>query len=539
MIEDKLGADGRRASRTARAVTEALGETVEPSGVALAPEERPVVVPDPRGAEALDAGEAALAGRQPDLSTLSLQRTRWLRRYVRMLALSDFVVALVAGVVALLVRFGVDASEGPNSAYVPITLAFPLAWVGVLALGRAYEPRFVGDGADEFRRVLDSGVRLIAVLAIASYLLNWSFARGYAIVAIPLAVLLSLAVRAIGRAVERRAENVGVATRRVLVVGTERATAELIRRLRAYSDHPFLVVGALVDQSRSQTIEGVPVVGTSREAVAAIEASGADTLAFAAWSTLSQNELRRLSWELEGSHVDVMVTPNLTDVSGPRISVRPVAGLPLLHVEKPEFTGFRRVFKGVFDRGVAFVSLLLLWPLFLALAIAVRWDSKGPAFFRQERVGREGRTFTMLKFRSMSVDAEDRLAEIATENVHGDGPMLKVVNDPRITRVGRFLRRTSLDELPQLVNVLRGEMSLVGPRPPLPREVEQYENHVQRRLLVKPGLTGLWQVSGRSDLDWESTVRLDLYYVENWSFMFDIEILARTVRAVLAKSGAY
>lgn len=170
----------------------------------------------------------------------------------------------------------------------------------------------------------------------------------------------------------------------------------------------------------------------------------------------------------------------------------------------------------------------------------MRVDSKGPAFFRQERVGRAGRTFTMLKFRSMSVDAEDRLDDIKGDNVHGDdGPMLKVVNDPRITRVGRFLRRTSLDELPQLVNVLLGQMSLVGPRPPLPREVAQYENHVQRRLLVKPGLTGLWQVSGRADLSWEDSVRLDLYYVENWSFLLDIAILVRTVRAVLASRGAY
>jgi len=299
-------------------------------------------------------------------------------------------------------------------------------------------------------------------------------------------------------------------------------------------------VGALVDSAQGDTVEGVPIVGSSRDAAEALISSGADTIAFGAWSTLSQAELRRLSWELEGTHVDILVSPNLTDVSGPRISVRPVAGLPLLHVEKPEFTGFRRVFKGLFDRGVAAVSLVLLSPLFLMLALAVRLDSKGPAFFRQERVGRAGRTFTMLKFRSMSVDAEQRLDEIKQDNVHGeDGPMLKVVNDPRITRVGHFLRRTSLDELPQLVNVLLGQMSLVGPRPPLPREVAQYENHVQRRLLVKPGLTGLWQVSGRADLSWEDSVRLDLYYVENWSFLLDIAILVRTVRAVLASRGAY
>jgi exopolysaccharide biosynthesis polyprenyl glycosylphosphotransferase len=478
--------------------------------------------------------------RRPDLEAISLRRVRWVQRYIRGLVLADALVAFFAASVALVVRFGVDAGYGPNAFYLPVTLLFPLAWTGVLALGRAYEARFIGDGTDEFRRVLDSAVRFLALLALSSYLLNWDFARGYAIVAIPLATLASLVVRAIGRRVERKAEKEGTATRRVLVIGTERSTAELIRRLRRHDDHPFLVVGALVDSAQGDTVEGVKIVGTSREAAQSLIDCGADTIAFGAWSTLSQAELRRLSWELEGTHVDILVSPNLTDVSGPRISVRPVAGLPLLHVEKPEFTGFRRVFKGLFDRGVAAVSLVLLSPLFLVLAIAVRLDSRGPAFFRQERVGRAGRTFTMLKFRSMSVDAEDRLEEIQQDNVHGDdGPMLKVVNDPRITRVGRFLRRTSLDELPQLVNVLLGQMSLVGPRPPLPREVAQYENHVQRRLLVKPGLTGLWQVSGRADLSWEDSVRLDLYYVENWSFLLDIAILVRTVRAVLASRGAY
>jgi exopolysaccharide biosynthesis polyprenyl glycosylphosphotransferase len=489
----------------------------------------PVLSSVPRQSNRVFKADLTPQDRRPDLEAISLQRVRWVQRYIRGLVLADALVAFFAASIALVVRFGIDAGYGPNAFYLPVTLLFPLAWIGVLALGRAYEARFIGDGTDEFRRVLDSAVRFLALLALSSYLLNWDFARGYAIVAIPLATVLSLVVRTIGRRVERRAEKDGTATRRVLVIGTERSTAELIRRLRRHDDHPFLVVGALVDSAQGDTVEGVKIVGTSRDAAQSLIECGADTIAFGAWSTLSQAELRRLSWELEGTHVDILVSPNLTDVSGPRISVRPVAGLPLLHVEKPEFTGFRRVFKGLFDRGVAAVSLVLLW-----------FDSPGPAFFRMLRLGRAGRTFTMLKFRSMSVDAEDRLAEIEKDNVHGeDGPMLKVVNDPRITRVGRFLRRTSLDELPQLVNVLLGQMSLVGPRPPLPREVAQYENHVQRRLLVKPGLTGLWQVSGRADLSWEDSVRLDLYYVENWSFLLDIAILVRTVRAVLASRGAY
>lgn len=544
---ERQRASGAGVARDADDALRTAAPALDTDAVLLAPVAEPrqgdaprlSAVPD-QAARRVFKADLTPEDRRPDLEAISLRRVRWVQRYIRGLILADALAAFFAASIALVIRFGVDVGYGPNALYLPITLLFPLAWTGVLALGRAYEARFIGDGTDEFRRVLDSAVRFLALLALSSYLLNWDFARGYAIVAIPLATVLSLIVRAIGRRVERNAEKEGTASRRVLVIGTERSTAELIRRLRRHDDHPFLVVGALVDSAQGDTVEGVQVVGTSRDAADALIRCGADTIAFGAWSTLSQAELRRLSWELEGTHVDILVTPNLTDVSGPRISVRPVAGLPLLHVEKPEFTGFRRVFKGLFDRGVAFVSLVLLSPLFLMLAIAVRADSKGPAFFRQERVGRAGRTFTMLKFRSMSVDAEDRLEDIKADNVHGDdGPMLKVVNDPRVTRVGRFLRRTSLDELPQLVNVLLGQMSLVGPRPPLPREVAQYENHVQRRLLVKPGLTGLWQVSGRADLSWEDSVRLDLYYVENWSFLLDIAILVRTVRAVLASRGAY
>ncbi len=545
--EEAVAVERQRAQSAglAHAIDDALraADPVDPEVIALVPGatavEPPVLTSVPQQTTRIFKADLTPEDRRPDLEAISLRRVRWVKRYIRGLIVADALAAFFAASFALVLRFGVDAGYGPNAIYLPVTLLFPLAWVGVLGLGRAYEARFIGDGTDEFRRVLDSAVRFLAILALLSYLLNWDFARGYAIVAIPLAMVLSLIVRAIGRRVERRAEREGTASRRVLVIGTERSTAELIRRLRRHDDHPFLVVGALVDQAQGDTVEGVPVVGTSRDAADALIRSGADTIAFGAWSTLSQAELRRLSWELEGTHVDILVTPNLTDVSGPRISVRPVAGLPLLHVEKPEFTGFRRVFKGLFDRGVAFVSLVLLAPLFLVLAIAVRLDSHGPAFFRQERVGRAGKTFTMLKFRSMSMDAEARLDDIKAANVHGDGPLLKVVDDPRITRVGKFLRKTSLDELPQLVNVLFGQMSLVGPRPPLPREVAQYENHVQRRLLVKPGLTGLWQVSGRADLSWEDSVRLDLYYVENWSFLLDIAIMVRTVRAVLASRGAY
>jgi exopolysaccharide biosynthesis polyprenyl glycosylphosphotransferase len=246
-----------------------------------------------------------------------------------------------------------------------------------------------------------------------------------------------------------------------------------------------------------------------------------------------------MSWRLEGSGVTVVVAPQLTDIAGPRIHVRPVAGLPLLHIEQPEFRGMRRVIKSGIDRAVALVALLLLSPLLLGVAACVRLTSKGPALFKQVRVGAQGSHFTMLKFRSMRSDAEAQLAALRALNENGDGLLFKMKDDPRITGVGKWLRRFSLDELPQLINVLFGQMSLVGPRPPLPSEVERYGGDVSRRLLVKPGLTGLWQISGRSELPWDEAVRLDLHYVENWSVALDFMILWKTVGAVLHGRGAY
>ena len=248
--------------------------------------------------------------------------------------------------------------------------------------------------------------------------------------------------------------------------------------------------------------------------------------------------MRRIAWSLEGSGVDLLVAPALTDIAGPRINIRPVSGLPLLQVTEPEFSGAGRVLKGTLDVLGSLVLVLLLSPVLLGVALAVRLSGPGAVLFRQTRIGRGGEPFTILKFRTMHADAEQRLAELRAHNDHGDGVLFKLRDDPRITRIGRHLRRFSLDELPQLFNVLSGRMSLVGPRPPLPSEVERYEQHVHRRLLVKPGLTGLWQVSGRSDLDWSETVRLDLYYVENWSVSLDAEILWKTLRVVMQGSGA-
>jgi exopolysaccharide biosynthesis polyprenyl glycosylphosphotransferase len=282
----------------------------------------------------------------------------------------------------------------------------------------------------------------------------------------------------------------------------------------------------------------VPVVGSLTSVPDAVARLGVDTVAVTASRGLTSGVLKRLGWDLEGAGVDLVVAPALTDIAGPRVHVRPVSGLQLLYVEQPEFTGPTWAMKEAFDRTVAALALAVLSPLLALIAVAVRLSSPGPVVFRQVRVGRDGKTFTVYKFRTMVVDAEKHL-EALWELSEGNGVLFKLRDDPRVTGVGRLLRRLSLDELPQLWNVLVGNMSLVGPRPALPTEAERYGRSTARRLLVKPGITGLWQVSGRSDLSWEDSVRLDLYYVENWSFAGDIQILWKTVSAVVRAHGAY
>jgi exopolysaccharide biosynthesis polyprenyl glycosylphosphotransferase len=323
-------------------------------------------------------------------------------------------------------------------------------------------------------------------------------------------------------------------------VATTRALTATVRREPRAGFH---VVGACVP-GRTRFIDvpdsaPVPVVGSWDNVAEAALAAGADTIAVTASRDITPDRLRRLAWQLEGHDVDIIVAPALTDVAGPRVSIRPVAGLPLLHVDQPDITGARYLLKELVERALASVVLLCALPFLLAIAVAIKVTSPGPVLFTQTRVSRHGREFQIYKFRSMRVDAEALLETLREQNDVADGLLFKMRTDPRVTRVGRWLRRLSLDELPQLVNVLRGDMALVGPRPPLPVEAAGYTDGVQRRLLVKPGITGLWQVSGRSDLSWDESVRLDLYYVENWSLALDAQIIVRTIRAVLRGVGAY
>lgn len=456
---------------------------------------------------------------------------RWLPRYTAAVVLVDYVAALSSALMAVTLASSHFAGW--------VVLLFPPAWVAALAMGRTYEHRFVGNGGEEYRRLFHASVAFLAVVGTLFYALSVHHDDGLVVIlGLASAMLMSLFGHWAARQVLHELRGRGLCMQRVVVVGLERSVAELIRSVRREPHAGLHITAACVDRPRGDLVEGVPILGDSDHVLDVLAQVGADTVAVTAWSDVSQNDLRRLSWDLEGSGVTLLVAPRLTDISGPRIHIRPVAGLPLLNVEEPEFSGVRRVVKGGLDRILALLAIAVLLPVLVGIAIAVRATSRGPVLFRQVRIGRHGQPFVIHKFRSMYEDAEERLAELEHLN-EADGSLFKVRNDPRITPVGRYLRRFSLDELPQFFDVLLGRMSLVGPRPPLPTEVDRYASLVRRRLVVKPGITGLWQVSGRSDLSWDESVRLDLLYVENWSLALDITIMLKTVLAVLRRRGAY
>ena len=469
------------------------------------------------------------------------RRDRHIAAYRKTVFAIDASAAVFAAVAAQLERFGTAAS-GRSTVYWWGILVLPVLWMIGVGASRAYESRFLATSAEEYRRVVNAAVGLTGLIAAISYLSKAQFARGYVIVALPTCTLLALVGRYVARHGLRRARARGRFLQEVVVVGHEWAVLDLVTELRRNPDSGLRVIGACVPGGRGsrQMVElGVPVVGDLNQVVQAVTRLHADVLAVTTCVEFGGPELRKVCWALENTDVEVVVAPALIEVAGPRLHIRPVSRLPLLHVEKPEFTGGRRIVKGTFDRILAVAALTLLSPILIAIAIAIRLTSPGPALFRQTRVGARGVPFTIYKFRSMAADAEAKKTELTLLNDNADGLLFKMFHDPRVTAVGRILRRYSLDELPQLINVAKGEMSLVGPRPPLPSEVEQYADDVRRRLLVKPGVTGLWQVSGRSDLSWTDSVRLDLRYVENWSLVWDLEILWKTVFAVFRGAGAY
>jgi exopolysaccharide biosynthesis polyprenyl glycosylphosphotransferase len=453
---------------------------------------------------------------------------------------SDLAAVAVALVAGFLARFG--AEPGMTAGGIPYLLVAALigaAWLTGLAAADAYRIRHLGTGAEEYKRVAAGTFWAWGGTAVTCFAGKIEVARGFVLVALPLGLILLLAGRAAARRRLVAARARGRGLHRVLVVGDRRSVVGLARQLRREPAAGFDLVGGCLPggPARSPVAGDLPVLGSLADVPAVVRAQGIDTVAVAASSAVPAEVVRRIAWGLEGSGVALVVAPSVADVAGPRVSVRPVSGLPLLHVDQPEFSGARRVAKSVLDRVVAAGLLLTLGPGLLAVAAAIRLTSRGPALFWQTRIGQNGREFTVVKFRTMYVQAEQRRAALVGRN-ETDGLLFKIQDDPRVTPLGRLLRRTSVDELPQLLNVLRGDMALVGPRPLPVRDVD-FTGDVRRRLLVRPGITGLWQVNGRSRLSWEDTIQLDLYYVENWSISLDLAIMLRTVAAVFRGTGAY
>jgi len=479
------------------------------------------------------SGYAAVRGRLGRQASSST--SAWAKDYLRRVALADFGCAIVGVFAAVQLRFGNNVTVP----YIALSLALPLLWLAAVGLAGGYDVRFVGTGSDEFRKILNAGVGLTATVAIFSYVVNIELSRSYLLVALPLVTLCDLVARFVIRKRLHRWRDAGSCMLNVVAVGHEAAVVDLITELGRDRYHGLTVVGACVAHPlECIEVAGVPVYGGLDDVSAAVRTVGADTVAVAACPEMDGVRLRGLAWELEKTGTDLCVSPALLDVAGPRTTIRPTAGLTLLHVDHPQLSGLRLLLKGLFDRCVAAALLLLFLPVMILLGLAIRLYDHGPAFFTQTRVGKDGHVFKIYKFRTMVIDAEARRAQLL-ETSDSDGVLFKLRKDPRVTAFGAHLRRWSIDELPQFINVLFGDMSLVGPRPAVPEEVAKYADHVHRRLVVKPGLTGLWQVNGRSDLSWDESVRLDLRYVENWSFALDLQILWKTVGAILARSGAY
>nr|WP_325210457.1 sugar transferase [Salinibacterium sp.] len=475
----------------------------------------------------------------------------WEKRFAGRLALGDLFVVVIAVFGAQLAWVHIHSMTSGDPASInaaqPFAAVYSIgvsaAWIVMLTVVGSRDSRVLGVGAAEYRRVAQASFATFGGLAIVVYLFDLQLARGYFLIALPIGLLSLILVRWSWRTWLRAKRREGDYSSRVLLVGSPESVRHTMRELARMPEAGYTVLGACVPVDRREADAGVPVVGCFETVLEALQSSLADTVIVTSSDELSAERIRQLSWQLEPGRHHLIVAPSLTDIGGPRIHTRPVAGLPLIHVETPRYDGAKLYLKRALDVVATSLGLAVLAPLMLFVAAAIRLDSPGPVLFRQPRVGRDGRQFMMLKFRTMVPDAEAVLERMRREGRltadDGNGVLFKMRDDPRITRIGGVLRRFSIDELPQLFNVLVGTMSLVGPRPPLAREVAEYDGHVHRRFLVKPGVTGLWQVSGRSKLSWEESVRLDLYYVENWTLTGDLLLLWRTARAVLAHDGAY
>ena len=470
----------------------------------------------------------------------------WARRYRTKLLLTDIGVVVLGVGVALVFRFGVNgipAAPGSFSGnYWLVSMFIVATWLATLELFHTRDSRVVGVGPSEYKQVINASAVTFGMLSIAFLIFQIDIARLYFVLALPLGMVALVLERWLWRKWLLHQRNFGHYLSRVIVVGNRDDVEYVVSQIGTKSGAAYYIVGAALENGMGDDISAgertIPIVADFEHVAGAAAAMCVDTVIVAGQPSGGSSYIRKLGWDLEGTSAELVLSSRLTDVAGPRIHFRPVEGLPLIHVEIPRFEGARHALKRTLDIVTSGLALFFLLPMLTVLALLIKLDSPGPVLFRQERCGRNAQTFRMIKFRSMVQTAEDDLAGLLDRN-EASGVLFKIRNDPRITKVGRVLRKYSLDELPQLWNIFVGEMSLVGPRPPLLKEVQVYETHVHRRLYIKPGLTGMWQVNGRSDLSWEDSVRLDLYYVENWSLAGDLIIIWRTFKAIIQTVGAY
>lgn len=467
----------------------------------------------------------------------------WPSRYAGRLFYTDALV--IAATLVVFDLIGLPASDrtvswpgGPAIEYWIVLASLGLIWILALTIFETRERHIVGNGVLEYRRILSATIFIFAFLVSLAFFVRVDVSRALFLIALPVGAVALIASRWVWRQWLRAMQSQKKYVYRALVLGEPAKAAHIIDSIERTPGTGFDLVGVVTNARGVVEVGGLPVVGGFGNAVEALDTVDADTIIIAGADDLHPRLMRQLGWKIADRDANIVVAPALTDVAGPRIHARPAAGLPLLHVEYPRLEGARRFAKRAFDLAGSAVLIVLFSPIMIATMIAVATDSPGPLFYRQTRIGRGGREFGMIKFRSMVANADDQLESLLDLQGTSDQPLHKVIDDPRITRVGRFIRKHSIDELPQLFNVFLGTMSLVGPRPQREAEVALYDGAAERRLLVKPGMSGLWQVSGRSTLSWDDALRLDLYYVENWSFTQDIQILFRTIRAVVAPGAS-
>ena len=438
-------------------------------------------------------------------------------------------LAILIGILSRYQNFWSDGISQFDLTFLIYGLLIFIGWSISLQFFQSREIAILGFGADEYRRVITASFSVFAMLAIISYVFKLEISRLFVAVTFFLGVIFLFVGRRTLRKILSRAREQGRYLSRVLLIqGSYQDHVEARLNTAIYSGLK-IVSRIKVDDFNNFDSGNVAKLAAEENCDVILVSQSADVSAF---------DLRKLGWALEDSQIRLVVAPAVTEIAGPRLKVSNVEGLPLLHVEQPTFSGPARFTKRLVDIFGAIIGLVVLSPIFLIIGIVIKLSDRGPVFYIQNRVRQENKIFGVYKFRTMLVGAH-KLRDEIMQQTGKDLRLAKDPNDPRITKPGKFLRRWSIDELPQLINVIKGEMSLVGPRPPLAEEVEQYESAEKRRLLVKPGLTGLWQVSGRSELDWEDAVRLDLYYVENWSLTLDFLIMLRTVAAVFRGEGAY